>query len=72
MPRREKEKCRATPSGDGWVQLSWGEGLTGAYGQIAQDDTAVGHVVKLRIHLHKATLFGFDIGEEGAYPERQE
>ena len=39
----------------------WGDGAT--------RKAAVGHVVKLRFHLHRATLFGFSAGQPHARPE---
>ena len=58
---------------DGQTQFFWGnEHLTGISGQESDAGGKVGHVVKLRFHLHKATLYGFQIGEEGAMPEYTE
>ena len=53
----------------GRVTFSWGgEELVGACGQQSAAGGQVGHVVKLRFHLHRATLYGFGVGEERASP----
>ena len=70
IPGWGPSNCRAVPGDDGWIDLSWGDGLTGMFGQTADGEAKVGHVVKLRFHLRKATLFGFDVGTEGDVPER--
>jgi hypothetical protein len=43
--------------------------LVGRYGQTSEQGGKIGHVVKLRFQLHKATIYGFEVGEEGAMPE---
>lgn len=65
---RDASVCRRTEHG--WWRCHWGrEVLTGEYGQQSDAGGRVGHVVKLRFHLRRATLYGFSIGEEGAGPE---
>ena len=55
---------------NGRVSFSWGrEDLSGKFGQVSDQDGKIGHVVKLRFYLHKAALFGFQVGEEGSMPE---
>ena len=38
------------------------------YGQVSEKGGRVGHVTKLRFYLHKATLYGFQVGDEGVMP----
>ncbi len=49
----------------GVLRFSWNDpSLTGAFGQTSPDGGSVGHVAKVRFHLHRATLFGFQIGDD--------
>jgi len=69
IPGWDRAACRTRMYEGGRVCFSWGdEELTGACGQSSAAGGAVGHVVKLRFHLHRATLYGFAAGEEGAAP----
>ncbi len=36
--------------------------------QISDKQGKVGHVVRLRFHLHRATLYAFQVGEEESSP----
>jgi hypothetical protein len=42
--------------------------LRGIPGQTSDAGGTVGHVMKVRFHLHRATLFGFQVGEETSFP----
>ena len=49
-------------------------GQTGADRNPRSDSDAGGtewHVMKVRFHLHRATLFGFQIGEETSFPGQE-
>jgi len=61
-------QAREAPGGE--LRLSWGrDELMGKYGQSSDEGGEVGHVIKVRFYLHKATLFGFQVGDEEAKPE---
>jgi hypothetical protein len=69
IPGWDRSASRARVGEDGRLHFSWGrDELVGSYGQCSDDGGVVGHVVKLRFYLHGATLFGFQVGEEGAMP----
>jgi hypothetical protein len=71
IPGWDRAASRVEPTADGGLRCTWGDGrLDGRCGQISDAGGTVGHVVKLRFHLHRATLFGFQAGEEGATPAR--
>jgi len=62
IPGFSADRCVAEGGRERGLHFSWGNGLTGAAGQESSEGGVVGHVVKLRLHLDRATLFGFDIG----------
>ncbi len=69
IPGWDRDACLVREGVDGRLHFSWGiEDLVGAFGQISDKQGKIGHVVKLRFHLHKATLYGFQVGEDGAMP----
>ena len=60
---------RARADDRGISSLHWGrEELIGRPDQTSDEKGTVGHVVKLRFHLHKATLYGFQAGDTLARP----
>ena len=70
IPGWDAAACRSEETQPGHLRFWWGhEDCVGAYGQTRDADVAVGHVVKLRFHLHRATLFGFSAGQPHARPE---
>lgn len=68
LPGFGRDASRARQQADGTWSFSWGAGLTGTCGEASAAGGRVGHVVKLRFHLHRAVLYGFAVGEEGAAP----
>jgi len=69
IPGWDRAGCRVRDGDDGRLRFSWGsDDLVGSYGQTSAAGGAVGHVVKLRFHLHRATLFGFQVGAEETLP----
>jgi hypothetical protein len=69
IPGWDRGASRCRPTEDGRLRFSWGrDELVGAFGQVSDAGGAIGHVIRLRFHLHRATLFGFQVGEEGASP----
>ena len=69
IPGWGRDVSRVHQGDDGRRHFSWGtEELIGKFGQVSEAGGKIGHVVKLRIHLHKSTLFGFQVGEEDATP----
>ena len=70
IPGWEREHSACRLGDDGVWRLHWGrEDLTGACNQVSEAGGKIGHVLKLRFHLHEATVYGFDVGEEGAMPD---
>jgi len=69
IPGWDAEACFALEDADGRLHFHWErEDLVGGFGQISDKQGRVGHVVKLRFHLHRATLFAFQVGEEDSMP----
>jgi len=69
IPGWDRKASRFRKGSDGRLHFWWGnEELVGRFGQVSETGGKIGHVVKLRFYLHKATLFGFQIGEEEAMP----
>jgi hypothetical protein len=69
IPGWDRDACLAHRDADGRLRFYWGrEDLVGRFGQISDRQGKVGHVVRLRFHLHKATLYAFQVGEEGSSP----
>jgi hypothetical protein len=84
IPGWGRESSRVWEAGGGRLGCAWGDpaegaggrapehparlALTGRCGQTSAAGGVVGHVVKLRFHLHRATLFGFQVGDEGTSP----
>jgi len=64
IPGFQAEDSHWEPAERGTLRFFWGEKrFTGAPGEAIEGGRNVGHVVKVRFHLHKATLFGFSVGE---------
>jgi len=69
IPGFERDTARHTTGDDGRLDFHWGrERLNGAFGQESEAGGKVGHVVKMRFLLHRATLYGFHIGEDNLMP----
>jgi len=69
IPGWDASACSAREDADGRLGFYWGrEDLVGGSGQISDKQGRVGHIVKLRFHLHKATLYAFQVGEEDSMP----
>ncbi|MDP6502493.1 MAG: hypothetical protein QF886_02710, partial [Planctomycetota bacterium] len=65
----DRSCCEAELKGDGLMHFSWGErSLAGKFDQVSEAGGRIGHVVKVRFHLHKTTLFGFQVGAEDSHP----
>jgi hypothetical protein len=63
IPGWGRESSRIRTGAKGKLLLSWSrDDLDGRFGQVSDQGGKVGHVVKLRFHLRRATLFGFEIG----------
>jgi hypothetical protein len=62
IPGFDRSSCAATIEDDGRLRFTWRDGLIGRYGDSSVGGGTIGHVVKVRFHLHRATLFGFDMG----------
>ena len=61
--------CISVAAADGRLRLWWERPeLRGIPGQTSDAGGTVGHVLKVRFHLHRATLFGFQVGEETSFP----
>jgi hypothetical protein len=70
IPGWERENSRARVGEKGKLFFSWGRSeLDGSFGQTSDRGGKIGHVVKLRFYLHKATLFGFQVGRPGSRPD---
>ena len=69
LPGWEAEKSRLVNGEGNTFGFEWGENrLEGALGDESPEGGVVQRVVKLRFVLHRATLYGFAVGEEGASP----
>jgi len=69
IPGWDRDACLVHTDADGRLHFSWGrENMVGGFGQISDKQGKVGHVVSLRFHLHRATLYAFQVGEEGSSP----
>jgi hypothetical protein len=67
VPGWDRSASDHTLADDGRLRLWWGdESLVGSFGQESVAGGRIGHVVRLRFHFHRTTLFGWQIGEEGA------
>jgi len=72
IPGWDRSASRCRPMEDGRLRFSWSrDELVGRFGQVSDTGDAIGHVVKLRFHLHRATLYGFQMGVDGASPPYQ-
>ncbi len=70
LPGWGRDVSRFTIGDRGEMRLWWNdERLVGRFGQESGAGGKIGHVVKLRFHLHKATLFGFQVGDAGRTPD---
>ncbi len=68
IPGWDRQRCRVRDH-EGRLRFHWGrEELTGGSDQISDQGGRIGHVVKLRFHLHKATIYAFQLGEQGSMP----
>lgn len=64
LPGWERERCQMVHHSDGTIGFAWGEGrLEGRLDQESPEGGRVQRVVKLRLYLQRATVFGFSIGE---------
>ncbi|MCW5852117.1 MAG: hypothetical protein KIT87_18735 [Anaerolineae bacterium] len=64
LPGWERERCRAVHHEHGLVSFAWGEtGLTGQLDDVSPEGGRVQRVIKLRLFLRRATVFGFAVGE---------
>src|SRR5262249_34017576 len=62
IPGWGRDESRVRAGDRGLLYFSWGrEELTGRAGQLSARQGKVGHVIKLRFHLHRATLYGFQL-----------
>ena len=69
IPGWGRDECSVSREAGGRLRFSWGrEDLVGNFGQTSEAEGLIGHVVKLRFLLYRATLYAFQIGEEGAMP----
>ena len=69
LPGWDRSCCEVELKGYGLMHFSWGErSLAGKFDQVSEAGGRIGHVVKVRFHLHKATLFGFHVGAEDSHP----
>ena len=70
IPGWERENSRTRVGEKGKLFFSWGrDDLDGRFAQTSARGGKIGHVVKLRFYLHKATLFGFQVGRPGSRPD---
>lgn len=69
IPGWDLGSCTAEEGPGDRLLFHWGQGkLTGCCGQESDEGGRIGHVVRLRFQLHMATLYGFQVGEDGAMP----
>ncbi|MBU7004915.1 MAG: hypothetical protein HXS50_05070, partial [Theionarchaea archaeon] len=69
IPGWEAEKCHFREGEGGRLSFFWGpDELVGRTGQISDQNGRIGNVIKLRFLLNRATLYGFQAGDEGAMP----
>ena len=69
IPGWGRDESRVHVDDFGCLRFSWGrDDLIGDFGQTSCAGGKIGHVVKIRFHLHKATLFGFQLGDSDAMP----
>src|SRR5262249_46931111 len=60
IPGWGRESSRTRTGEKGMLLVSWNrDDLDGRFGQVSDQGGKIGHVIKLRFHLHRATLFGF-------------
>lgn len=70
IPGWDRERCRVIKGDGGFHRFYWDrEELVGKFDQVSEAEGRIGHVVKLRFYLHRATLYGFGIGQEGSMPD---
>jgi len=70
IPGWQREGSQTRTGDRGRLFFTWKPGgLEGRFGQTSDQGGKVGHVVKLRFYLHKATLFGFQLGRPGSRPD---
>lgn len=65
IPGWTREKSRFIPKDNGKHHIVWSSDgrLDGRYLQESSEGGVVGHVLKIRFHLRRAALYGFNIGE---------
>lgn len=63
------DSSRLEPGPRGTYRVIWGKGGNGRYGDKSDAGEEIGHVVKLRFHLYRSTLYGIQIGEEEVSPK---
>ena len=69
VPGWDRAASGSVAAADGRLRLWWERPeLRGIPGQTSDAGGTVGHVMKVRFHLHRATLFGFQVGEETSFP----
>ena len=73
IPSFGRGECSMAADGAA-VRFSWKSGDGSALGGVPGEESAaggrIGHVVRLRFHLRRATLCGFAAGDKGATPAR--
>ncbi len=73
IPGFSMEESAFDVAEDGRILFHWGrEKLRGENRNQSPEGGMVRRVVRLRFHLFRATLFGFQIGEPGSFPEYKE
>ena len=69
VPGWDRAASGSVAAADGHLDLWWERPeLRGIPGQTSDAGGTVGHVMKVRFHLHRAALFGFQVGEETSFP----
>jgi hypothetical protein len=69
VPGWGRDECMVREGVGGRLRFTWGrEDLIGSFGQASEREGLIGHVVKLRFLLRRATLYAFKIGAEGSMP----
>ncbi|MSP14271.1 MAG: hypothetical protein EXR62_15105 [Chloroflexi bacterium] len=64
LPGWEREKCRTISNGDGTFSFSWGtQQLPGRLDDESPEGGKIQRVIKLRLYLRRAQIFGFKVGE---------
>lgn len=69
IPGWGRAESRHQPGERGTLSLHWNrKEFTGSSGQVSVSGGKVGHVIKLRFHLDRATLYGFRVGDSASTP----